>query len=223
MKVLRRVLVACGFVSSLLYVVMNVVVAARYSGYDSISQTVSELSAVGAPTRPLWVQLAFAYDLLLIAFGIGVWISAARRWQVRVVGALLVIYAAFGLFWPPMHQRATLAAGGGTISDTLHLVWAGVSVLGMVLFIAFGAAALGNWFRLYSMGTIVVILAFGMLTGISGPRVSANLPTPWVGVWERISILAYLLWLAVLSIYLLRENASANAGQVHEATGTTLI
>jgi hypothetical protein len=32
----------------------------------------------------------------------------------------------------------------------------------------------------------------------------ANEPTPWMGVWERINIFAYLLWALVLAIGLLR-------------------
>ena len=43
----RRSLLVCGIMSSLLYVGMNVVVAMRWEGYSSASQTVSQLSAVG--------------------------------------------------------------------------------------------------------------------------------------------------------------------------------
>jgi hypothetical protein len=35
-------------------------------------------------------------------------------------------------------------------------------------------------------------------------RITANLPTPWLGVWERINIFGYMLWIVVLSINLLR-------------------
>jgi hypothetical protein len=30
------------------------------------------------------------------------------------------------------------------------------------------------------------------------------LPTPWMGVWERINIYAYMLWVVVLATALLR-------------------
>jgi len=36
------------------------------------------------------------------------------------------------------------------------------------------------------------------------PRLAANLPTPWMGVWERINIGVFLLWVSVLAIALLR-------------------
>jgi hypothetical protein len=51
---IRKVLIVCGILSSLLYVAMNVFVPMLWEGYRSASQTVSELSAIGAPTRPLW-------------------------------------------------------------------------------------------------------------------------------------------------------------------------
>jgi hypothetical protein len=45
---------------------------------------------------------------------------------------------------------------------------------------------------------------FGSLVGLDASKVQANLPTPWVGVWERISIGVFLLWVMVLAVALLR-------------------
>jgi hypothetical protein len=42
------------------------------------------------------------------------------------------------------------------------------------------------------------------LTGLDASRLEANLPTPWMGVWERINIYAYMLWVVVLATALLR-------------------
>jgi hypothetical protein len=200
----RKVLLICGIASSVLYVVMSIIAPMLYPGYNSFSQTVSELSAIGAPSRPLWVALGTVYGLLLIAFGVGVWRSAGRKRTLRVVGLLLVGYGLFGLVWPPMHQREVLAVGGKSRTDTLHLVWTGVTVLGMFLYMGFAAAAFGKRFRLYSIGTILVLLVSGVLTSLNAPRVEANLPTPWAGVWERINIFGYLLWIAVLAVALVR-------------------
>jgi hypothetical protein len=200
----RKVLLVCGIVSSLLYVAMNIFVPMQWEGYSSASQTVSELSASGAPTRALWVPLGIAYTLLLTAFGWGVWESARRNRPLRIVGGLMVASGVIGLAWPPMHQRAVLAAGGGTLTDTMHIVWSVVTVLLFVLEISFGAAAFGKRFRFYSTATMVILVVFGTLAGLDGPRVSANLPTPWVGVWERIGIAVFLLWVVVLAVGLLR-------------------
>jgi len=120
----RKLLLVCGIASSLFYVAMNVFVPMQYEGYNSASQTVSELSAIGAPTRPLWVWLGAAYTLLVAAFGWGVWESARRNRLLRVVGGLMIAYVLTGLVWPfaPMHQREVLAAGGGSLADTVHII-----------------------------------------------------------------------------------------------------
>jgi hypothetical protein len=98
-----------------------------------------------------------------------------------------------------MHQRAVLAAGGGTLTDTLHLVWAMITGFFFMLIVGFGAAALGKRFRVYSIVTIMIGLACGAVTGTYASQVQADLPTPWVGVWERISIATFMGWIAVLA------------------------
>ena len=101
----REVLLVCGILSSLLYAAMLVVVPLRWAAYSSASQTVSELSAIGAPTRSLWVSLGILYTMLALAFGCGVWLSAGRRPALRVAGGALIVQSLIGLFWPPMHLR----------------------------------------------------------------------------------------------------------------------
>src|SRR5881296_1660612 len=107
-----------------------------------------------------------------------------------------------------MHPRGSEPS----LTDTLHIAFAIVTVLLMMLAIGFGAAAFGKRFRRYSVATLVILVACGVLTGLDGPRIAANLPTPWVGVWERINIGVFLLWVAVLAIALLR--APDTAGRV---------
>ena len=167
----------------------DIFVAMQDPGYSSASQTVSELSAIGAPTRQLWVFWSFVYTLFVAAFGWGIWISGGRNRIIKVLGALIFIYGALGLGWPfaPMHTREVLAAGGGTLSDTKHIVFSVVTVIPMVLAIGFGAATFGNAFRRYSILTIIILVAFGILTGLDAPNISLNLPTPLIGIWEASS------------------------------------
>lgn len=201
-----------GILASLLYVGM--MGAIRYDGYSWVSQAVSELSAIGAPTRTLWFWLAWVYTALMFAFGWGVWKSAVGNRPLRVVGALILASTLLGFAWPfaPMHQREVLAAGGGTLSDTLHMVLAFVTVPLFLLTMAFGAAAFGRRFRLYSIATIVIAVAFGTLTGLEAPGISANVPTPWIGLWERINIAAYMIWVVALAVALLRTSDTATPG-----------
>ena len=197
----RKALLICGMLSSLLYGTM--IMAIRYEGYNPISQVPSELTAIGAPTRSLWMRLGPIYDALVVAFGVGLWVSANRNQALRIVGGL---FAGFGILsgiaWPfaAMHQRAVLAAGGGNLPDALHVILGILTVLFMLVVIGFRAAAFGKPFRLYSIITIVILFVFGTLTGLESPRLQANLPTPWMGLWERISILGFMLWVVVLAV-----------------------
>lgn len=203
----RKALLVCGILSSLLYVGTDVLGAMRYEGYSFTSQTISELAAIGSPVKPLVGPLFITYDVLVIAFGLGVWGAAGPKRALRVAAGLLIALGVIGfvaLPFAPMHQRKVLATGGGTLTDTMHLVLASVTVLLFLLAMGFGAAAFGKRFRLYSIGTILILLLFGVLTGFDSPRLAANLPTPWIGVYERISAYGYLLWVMVLAIALLR-------------------
>jgi hypothetical protein len=198
-------LLACGVLASLLYAAMIWMIS--YEGYSVFANVPSELTAIGAPTRALWIRLGPLYTLLAVAFGFGLLNVARGNRALRWTGGLLLAHASLGLLWPfaDMHQRDVLAAGGATFSDTLHIVLAAVTVLLMFLAIACGAAAFGTRFRVYSVATIVVLLAFGGLTFLQAPRLHAGLPTPWIGLWERINISVFLLWIVVLATVLLRQ------------------
>jgi hypothetical protein len=198
----RKTLLACGILSSLLYVAMTTVAAWQWCEYSSWSQTISELSAVDAPTRAMWILPGAVYTLLVALFGWGVAWSAGARRRLRIVGLLILVYGSLGLVWPfaPMHLREVLAAGGGTFSDTLHLVLAAVTVLLMLVALGVGATALGPRFRVYSLVSLVILGVCGALTFAEAPQVALNGPTPWIGLWERINLGVFLVWIIVLAV-----------------------
>ena len=200
----RKLALSCGILASLLYVGMNIFIPPLYEGYNWVSQTVSELSAVDAPTRPLWFVLGIIYTLLVAAFGWGVLKSAGEGRSLRIVGILMIINGLMGLTWSPMHQREVLAAGGGTFTDTWHLAMSVITVLLMFLSIGFGAVAFGEKFRFYSIATLLVFIVFGVLTFAEAPSIDKNGSTPFIGLWERINIAAFMVWLFVFAVILLR-------------------
>ena len=204
----RNSLLTCGILASALYVGMNVFIPMYWDGFSHASRVVSELSAFDTPTRSVWVLFGVAYALLVAAFGLGVWSSAGTNRALRTTGVLLAVYGLFNVVpWPPMHQREVLAAGGGTMSDTLHIVWSAVAVAFMLVATLFGAAATGRAFRVYSIITVIVMILFGAATAMQSSALEANRPTPFIGVWERISIGAFLTWMVVLAIREIRRQA----------------
>ena len=209
---MKKYLLTCGVLSSLFYIAMNALIPLLFDGYSFRSHTVSELSAIGAPTRQLWVWLAFVYMLLFAAFGFGVLKSSIENRHLRTLAIIIFVYCVWNFYWPPMHQRVVIAAGGGTLTDNLHIGWAIATVLFMMLMMAFGSAAFGTRFKIFTIATWVVFIVFGLLTGMEAPGISQNLPTPHIGIWERINIAAFMTWVVVLaSVMLSKVNQSAHS------------
>ncbi|MEU5943544.1 DUF998 domain-containing protein [Micromonospora sp. NPDC047548] len=219
---LRRVLLAAGIGSSLFYVVALVLGPMRWEVYSSIDQTISELFAIDAPSRPLVVSLLFVSGVLALAFGFGVLWSAGRNRALRVTGWALVIAGVVDQAGPffPMHMRDVIAQGGGTFSDTMHITLTIVLSLLFLLAMTFGAVALGKRFRVYSVATILTLLAFGALASMQADALATNEPTPWQGVYERINVAAYLLWMVVLAIVLLRTQTDAPVEAAPDTPGS---
>jgi hypothetical protein len=198
---LRKMLLACGVASSVSYVIGVTIGAYRWESYNSFSQTISELAAIDAPSRPAIVPFFFVYDVLLLAFAYGVWREAGAARRLRVSAVMLFAIALVGLVWPPMHMRGAVQ----TLTDTMHLVFAGIVVACTLSAIVLASSAFGPRFRAFSFIMLVLLLVTGALTSMQAPRLPANLPTPWMGVDERINVFGYLLWVAVLAVALWRR------------------
>ena len=158
-RTIGKLLLVCGILAPLLYVGSDILAAIRWEGYSYTAQSVSELRAIGAPTRPLLVPLLLIYGVLEIAFGFGVWGAAGLKRGVRITGGLLIALGVVDLVAPffPMHLRGTEA----TQTDTMHIVLTAVTVLLILLIIGFGASADGKWFRIYSYATILILVLTG--------------------------------------------------------------
>ena len=153
---LKKVLLICGILYLLLYVATDILGGMLWEGYSFTSQAISELSAIGSPVRTLTVPLITICAVLLLAFALGVWMSAGRNRALRVTGGLLIIIGLVGLAWMPFPMH--LGEPVSSLANTMHSIFAGVQVLFTLLSIGFGAAAYRNWFRFYSIGTILTLL-----------------------------------------------------------------
>jgi len=202
---LRKLLLFCGILSSLLYVAADTLAGTLWEGYSFTNQAVSELSAIGAPTRPLVVPLYLAYDVLTIAFGLGVW-GYSRKRTLRFIGGLLVGIGAVGFVGVPFPLQ--LGVARATFTNTMHSILVGVQGLLYLLAMGFGVFARGKRFRLYSIGTLLTLIVLGAVSGLmAGSDITQHgftAPPQWFGLIERIDIYGSMLWVAVLAIVLLR-------------------
>ena len=162
------------------------------------------MATIGSPTKTFVVISFIVYAFLIYAFGVGIWFSASGKRALKVTAALIIgkeIIGLIGTLFFPIHLRGV----EGNYSDIMHgiLTAAGVFIFMFPAMIA-GAMSFKGIFRTYSIITMILFIVFGVLTGLMQPQFAANAPTPMMGIWERINIYGYMLWIVILSIKLLR-------------------
>jgi hypothetical protein len=187
-----------------------------YEGYSFKDQAISELSAYGSAVRPLAVTWIAMHNLLGIALAVGVWRSAghsrALRWTAGFLLAACVITAPLHPFFP-MSSRGMQTG----FNDTMHIVL--TMAFGLLVFGAVAASAVGirGWFRLYAIASLVVIMLFAALTGPSMSELGNNLPTPWLGAFERINAYTTFAWMVVLAVVLIRRTVGESGPETGPA------
>jgi hypothetical protein len=218
----RKVLLICGIVAPLLYIGTDILAAMSWENYSYTAQGISELGAIGAPTRPFISPIFVIHSLLKIAFAVGVWMSAGSKRSLRITAALLFALGVLDIvsYLFPAGLRENLGDTGFSLTDNMHLILTGAAVILILLIIGFGATAGGKWFRLYSYATIVALVVSGVWAFSDAPNIAAGLPTPWLGVRERINVYGYLLWIAILAVVLWRAPETANIGKPSAGIGS---
>jgi hypothetical protein len=199
-------LLMSGIASVVLYIAATIIGAYTWPEYSSFSQSVSELIAINAPSASIVIPLFLVYSLLVFTFGTGIFMLAKENKALKYVAIFIIAKEILGVIatlFAPMHLRGTLT----TATDTWHIILTAIGVL-LCMFpaIIMSAKAFGGWFRVFSIVIILIFLVCGTLAGMDGAKIAENQPTPYAGMWERINIFSYFVWVIALSIKLLHNN-----------------
>ena len=210
---MRSALLICGILAALFYVATDIAAGVLYPSYSFSDQAVSELFAIGAPTSGMVVAGFNISSLLLMGFAFGVWTSFPHERWLRRMAVMFGASAVVGMvLWNvfPMHMRGAATS----FTDTMHLILATNPFV--VLSIGFALIAFRGGFRLYTGATILVLLLTAVFAFQYAPALQANLPTPGLGLSERVAQYAFQVWQVVLVLILVRE---ANEGAGRGAQG----
>ena len=202
-----NVLLTCGILGSLLYPITDIIAGNLYKGYSFNEQTVSELFAIGAPTSQLVVALFTISSLLFIAFALGIWLLSNGKRILRALSLMIFGNAVNSLvLWNffPMHMRGIQPS----FTDTMHGILA-INPFVLVSLIL-GAVYFRNWFRYYSIATILLLIVMVVFAVPKALLVYENRPTPNLGIMERASQYGHQLWHAILAIMLLYRHNPKN-------------
>ena len=207
-----KVLLLAGMMASGVYVAGDLMSGLAYNSsrpYSFRDQWISELTALGSPVRPLMVAVITVHNLLLIAFGLGIWRAAGRTRSLRWAGLAIVATTGLGLVihpYFPMTSRWLEPGFNDTMHGTLTVVWG----LGIFTAVVLAAVAYRGSFRLYSIVALAAMMAFGTASGIAIQGIEQN-HTSWAGAFERVNAYALMAWFVVLALMVIRHGSTREA------------
>jgi hypothetical membrane protein len=193
-----------GLLAPLIYAMAVIIGGFMLPGYSHIYNTISELTASDAPKIP-FIQILFTlYNLSLMLFGLGMYryLETPNRNRTRLAAFLLVCIGILGLgmyFYPQDPRNIAM-----TLNGKAHIILAGIaSLLTMIAIIQAGmgfknSSRLGR-LRLYSYITFGLVFITG---GLAGAGVANN--SPLGGLFERLTIGAFMQWVVVISVSILK-------------------
>ena len=202
---LRKVLISCGIVAPILYVITVIVGAALRQDYSHIVNAVSELLSNGAPNKAVLDIIFNVYGALLLAFAIGGYsiVKNAHRLCRIAMGifiAIQILSFSWGFF--PMDPMGAPATFAGTMHNILGGIVALVTII-LPLLMGLGVQRLDgfNHYAVYSFISSAIIFVSG-LTGV----ILAGQGVHLFGLFERITIGTYEVWIFVTAMKLLTRN-----------------
>jgi hypothetical protein len=200
----RKILVACGVVAPVLYVVTAVVGAAlRPNDYSHIVNAISELISNGAPNKAILDVVFNIYNALLLVYAIGAYsamknLPRVARVSVGILVCIQVLSFSWGFF--PMDPLGTAATFAGTMHNILGGIVAFATII-MPLLMGLGVRRLKsfNRYAVYAFISSAIIFTSG-LTGV----VLAGQGVQLFGLFERITIGTYEVWVFVTALKILK-------------------
>lgn len=200
----------CGVLSLLSYLAMVIFSPLAYPGYDWMRMAVSELSAVGAPSRELAAQLnsLFGPCGIVSVMAVCVAVAGCRTGKLR-----LGVYCFAAMEWLCMVGYSCFP----WVSEADHLIFQNVMHLAITVLVVLLSivslvliAVSARKENLRSLGIWAGICLAAMLVGAVGTNA---LPQSVFGIFERLSTMSAVVFNAVLGWYLFSGKLSTSVAQ----------
>lgn len=199
----RKTLLYSGVIAPILYVSTAIVGAALRDDYSHIVNAISELLSNGAPNKAVLDVVFNIYNVLLLAFAIGAYIALKHapricRIAMGIFIGIQVLSFSWGFF--PMDPLGAEATFAGMMHNILGGVVAFATIL-MPLLMGLGFRKLNgsNSYSTYAFISSFIIFVSG-LTGV----ILAGQGFRVFGLFERITIGTYEVWILVTALKLLK-------------------
>ena len=192
-----------GPISFLSYILAVVLSPLAYPGYNWTAQSVSDLSAVNAPSRMLWEQLSSLYGVCGIVSVMMVCVYVQGKFN-KVLQTGIYFFAIMNWISFIGYSAFSLLDGGmnGTsIQDKMHLF---VTIAVVIFSIVSLVLIMVGGYRKKAYRSLAVWAAIALLFMFLGSIGVGIVPSKYFGIPERFSVFAATGFNAVLGVCLLR-------------------
>src|SRR5579872_5678516 len=90
---LSKIVLIAAAIAAVLFLATDLLGLGRWKGYDYVHQSISDLTAIGSPTRSWAVPLTLGHNLALLLAGVAIWLLPGRNIALRITASLLIVTA----------------------------------------------------------------------------------------------------------------------------------
>ncbi|MDP4085867.1 MAG: DUF998 domain-containing protein [Bacillota bacterium] len=205
-----------GIVAPIFYVFACLIGGFEMENYSHLYNTVSELIASNAPKMPFVQFLFILYNVSLLLFGLGLfqYFEVISGMKMKLMACLIMLIGLIGfiiLFFPQDPRGVVMTKAG-----IIHLILAILSSLLTMFTMVLSLSKLIKYSSLkaFSIYTFVSFLFLFVTGGMAAASVANN--SPFGGLYERLTIGAFLQWIFILSIELKKLNKRINSDETNK-------
>lgn len=199
-----------GVISLLSYTAMVAFSPLAYPGYDPLSMAVSDLSAVGAPSKALAEQLNALFGPCAVVSVMAVCVGTAQC-RSKLFKAGIGFFAVMEWITVVGYKMFPLVQGEdmSTFQNVMHIVVTALVVLFSVTSLVLIAVG-GKKESIPSLSIWAIVCLAAMMIGAVG---TGAMPKSVFGIFERLSTFSAVIFNAVLGMYLLRGKFDAHGSK----------
>ena len=195
----------CGLSSLVFYILHDYIGGLYYPGYDRMSQAVSDLTALDAPSYAISRSYSSIYGIFCIACCLLLCLAFGKAHKLLKLGVIcctvmqLVSAVGYSLF--PL----TGSGYDGSTGSFIHVYVLTVAVVALSI-LSLVLIAIGSFKdRLKLLGILAIIALACMFFGAAG---SGSIAHEYFGIVERFSTYSAVAFTAVLAVFALFKNAA---------------
>ena len=202
----KKLLYYGGIFGPIIFLLNDIIGNIITKGFSPIINAVSELTQAGSENTVLLSSLFFIAAIMLMIFGIGL-VAHFKFGHSKLIffgGIFIILLGVFSALSGTIFPMGPFG-GDETFAGNMHIILTGLNIVLVVLsipMIGIGLNRIKQWksFRLYSIMTVLVMIIFGASTSV----LIMN-DIEMLGLFERITIYAYQLWIFILAFLFIKE------------------